>query len=123
MQNDRDSIEVPGALGLGQATATDISNAFFFFSFIAPLPFAVLSGSRIGEYKALRISFMLVMRTFYMGVEADYRQPENVWVYSALCHITSSGNPNFHQDFWIGSCHGPAESGNWGNQSHCLPLY
>ncbi|OQD98299.1 hypothetical protein PENSOL_c009G01338 [Penicillium solitum] len=76
MQNDRDGIEVPGVLGLGQATATNISNAFSFFSFIAPLPFAVLSDARIGKHKTLCISFMLVMRTFLMGVEDNYHQPE-----------------------------------------------
>lgn len=123
MQNDRDGIEVPGVLGLVQATATNISNAFSFFSFIAPLPFAVLSDARIGKYKTLCISFMSVMRTFHMGVEANYRQPEYVWMYSALCHITSSGDPGFHQDLWIGFCHGPAGSGNWGYQGHCLPVY
>ncbi|KAJ5519177.1 oligopeptide transporter, partial [Penicillium expansum] len=59
MQNDRDSIEVPGALGLGQVTATNISNAFSFFSFIAHLPFAILSDARTGKYKTLCISFIL----------------------------------------------------------------
>ncbi|KAI9035749.1 oligopeptide transporter [Aspergillus affinis] len=36
IQNDRDSTAVPGVLGLGQRTATNISSAFFFFSFLAP---------------------------------------------------------------------------------------
>ncbi|OQD63785.1 hypothetical protein PENPOL_c009G00790 [Penicillium polonicum] len=103
MQNDRDSTEVPGVLGLGQATATNISNAFSFFSFIAPLPFAILSDARIGRYKTLCISYMLVTRTFHMRVEVDHRQPKYMWVCGALRHITSSGNPSFYQDFWIGA--------------------
>ncbi|KAM5485498.1 peptide transporter ptr2 [Microsporum canis] len=59
IQNDRDSIAVPGALGLGQATATNISNAFFFFSFLSPLPFAILSDAWLGRYKTLCLSFSL----------------------------------------------------------------
>lgn len=123
MQNDRDSIEVPGVLGLGQATATNISNAFSFFSFIAPLPFAILSDARIGRYKALCISYMLVTCTFHMRVEVDHRQPKYMWVCGALCHITSSGNPSFYQDVRIGTCHGPARSGNWGYQGHSITFY
>lgn len=123
MQNDRDSTEVPGVLGLGQATATNISNAFSFFSFIAPLPFAILSDARIGRYKTLCISYMLVTRTFHMRVEVDHRQPKYMWVCGALRHITSSGNPSFYQDFWIGAWYGPARFGNWGYQGHSLTLY
>ncbi|KAF2720992.1 peptide transporter PTR2-A [Polychaeton citri CBS 116435] len=61
MQNKPDSIAVPGVLGLGQATATNISNAFSCFSFITPLPFAILSDSQWGRYKTLCISFLLVV--------------------------------------------------------------
>ncbi|KMP09483.1 peptide transporter PTR2-A [Coccidioides immitis RMSCC 2394] len=59
IQNDRGSIAVPGVLGLGQATATNISNAFAFFSFLSPLPFAILSDAWLGRYKTLCISFSL----------------------------------------------------------------
>ncbi|KAE8357813.1 hypothetical protein BDV27DRAFT_151002 [Aspergillus caelatus] len=59
MQNDRDSIAVPGVLGLGQATATNIPNALFFFLFLAPLPFAVVSDPWRGRYKTLCISYIL----------------------------------------------------------------
>ncbi|EFR02827.1 peptide transporter PTR2-A [Nannizzia gypsea CBS 118893] len=59
IQNGSDSIAVPGALGLGQATATNISNAFFFFSFLSPMPFAILSDAWLGRYKTLCLSFSL----------------------------------------------------------------
>ncbi|KAI9745050.1 MAG: hypothetical protein M1818_001328 [Claussenomyces sp. TS43310] len=59
MQNDADSIAVPGALGLGQATATNISNAFYFFAALSPLPFAVISDVWLGRYKTLCVSFVI----------------------------------------------------------------
>ncbi|KAH7132588.1 major facilitator superfamily domain-containing protein [Dendryphion nanum] len=46
---------IPGALGLGQATATNISNAFFFVSFLTPMLFAILSDTKLGRYKTLLI--------------------------------------------------------------------
>lgn len=58
IQNSRDNIAVPGALGLGQSSATNISNAFYFFSFLAPIPFAIVSDTWLGRYKTLRISFV-----------------------------------------------------------------
>ncbi|KAL8733934.1 MAG: hypothetical protein Q9181_003385 [Wetmoreana brouardii] len=53
MQNARESNGTPGALGLGQSTATNIFNAFFLFSFLTPMLFALLSDLYIGRYKSL----------------------------------------------------------------------
>ena len=47
---------LPGALGLGQATATNINNAFFFFACLTPVPFAIVSDTWLGRYKTLCIS-------------------------------------------------------------------
>lgn len=58
MQNDHDSIVIPGALGLGQATATNISSAFYFFTFLASTPFAIISDAWLGRFKTLCISFL-----------------------------------------------------------------
>ncbi|CAL8577144.1 peptide transporter ptr2 [Xanthoria parietina] len=52
MQNPRQAA-IPGALGLGQSTATNIFNAFFLFSFLTPMAFALLSDIYIGRYKSL----------------------------------------------------------------------
>lgn len=49
------SSALPGALGLGQATATNISNAFFLVSFLTPMLFAVLSDTKLGRYKTLML--------------------------------------------------------------------
>ena len=57
IQNDDKSIAIPGALGLGQATATNISSAFSMFSYLTPLPFAILSDVWIGRYKTVCIGF------------------------------------------------------------------
>ena len=55
MQNPRGNHAVPGALGLGQATAVNIYNAFFLFSFLTPVPFALVSDIWLGRYKTLMI--------------------------------------------------------------------
>lgn len=53
MQNARESDGTPGALGLGQSMATNIFNAFFLFSFLTPMLFALLSDVYIERYKSL----------------------------------------------------------------------
>jgi POT family proton-dependent oligopeptide transporter len=53
--HENPSATIPGALGLGQATATNISNAFFLVSFLTPMLFAVLSDSKLGRYKTLML--------------------------------------------------------------------
>ncbi|KAH9906637.1 POT family-domain-containing protein [Xylariomycetidae sp. FL2044] len=45
--------EVPGVLGLGQATATNIVNALMIGSYIAPVPAAVIADSWLGRYKTM----------------------------------------------------------------------
>lgn len=60
MQNSHDSVAVPGALGLGQATATNINSAFLFLTFLVPILFAILSDAWLGRYKTLCISYLLV---------------------------------------------------------------
>ncbi|MCJ1250448.1 hypothetical protein MMC30_007676 [Trapelia coarctata] len=59
MQNSLDDAAVPGALGLGQSTATNIYNAFYLFSFLTPLPFAIVSDVWLGRYKTLWISVIM----------------------------------------------------------------
>ena len=56
MQNSRDDAAVPGALGFGQSTATNIYNGFLFFSYLTPVPFAVVSDTWLGRYTTLIIS-------------------------------------------------------------------
>ncbi|MCJ1265026.1 peptide transporter ptr2 [Lobaria immixta] len=61
MQNARESNDNPGALGLGQSTATNIFNAFFLFSFLTPMLFALLSDIYIGRYKSLMAGLALYL--------------------------------------------------------------
>ena len=56
MQNPRHGSTNPGALGLGQQTATNISNAYLLVQFVAPLGFAVFSDLRFGRMKTLLFS-------------------------------------------------------------------
>ena len=56
MQNAPGDSAVPGALGLGQSRATTIFNSYYMFSFLTPIPFAVLSDAWIGRYKVLCLS-------------------------------------------------------------------
>ncbi|CAI7656749.1 unnamed protein product [Penicillium pancosmium] len=45
--------EVPGALGLHQATASNIVNALIIGSYITPVPAAVVADSWLGRYKTM----------------------------------------------------------------------
>lgn len=63
MQNEMDDKALPGALGLGQSTATNIYNAFFFFSYLSPLPFAIISDTWLGRYRTLCISLAYAVST------------------------------------------------------------
>ncbi len=53
MQNARNDPSVPGALGLGQSRATSIYNGYLFFTFLMPMPFALVSDFWLGRYKTL----------------------------------------------------------------------
>ncbi|KAK4174684.1 putative peptide transporter [Triangularia setosa] len=58
MQYPQGKEPVPGALGLGQATAVNISNAFFLFSFLTPMLFALISDIWLGRYKTLLLGLV-----------------------------------------------------------------
>lgn len=62
VQNDASSstTAVPGLLGLGQATATNISNAFNFFAYLSPVPFGILADTWLGHYNTLVLSISYV---------------------------------------------------------------
>ncbi|KAI8946014.1 MFS general substrate transporter [Xylaria longipes] len=61
LQNPRGNELLPGALGLGQSTATIIQNAFLFFEYITPLFFAFLSDGYLGRHKTMLISLALLV--------------------------------------------------------------
>lgn len=44
---------VPGALGLHQATASNIVNAVIIGSYIVPVPAAIVTDSWLGRYKTM----------------------------------------------------------------------
>ena len=67
MQNSP-GLAVPGELGLGQSTATNIYNAYYFFAFLTPLPFAILSDAWLGRYKTLCVSFLYVVTLYYLNL-------------------------------------------------------
>ncbi|KAK4614012.1 putative peptide transporter ptr2 [Fulvia fulva] len=60
MQNDSESRSPPGALGLGQATATAISNAYLVLSSLTPVPFAIVADLWLGRYRTLVVGLSLV---------------------------------------------------------------
>jgi hypothetical protein len=63
MQNPRTGSVNPGALGLGQQTATNLSNFFMLLQFVAPMPFAVLSDMKMGRLQTLMMSMWYVYTT------------------------------------------------------------
>jgi len=52
--------DTPGALGLGQATATRIYCAFYVGYYFAPIAFAMLSDSKLGRFRTLFLSLVSV---------------------------------------------------------------
>lgn len=58
LQNPRATGSIPGALDLGQATATNIYNAFFLFSFATPMLFGLIADLYIGRYRAMMIGML-----------------------------------------------------------------
>lgn len=61
LQNPRGNPLLPGALGLGQATATTIQSAFLFFRYLTPIPFAVVSDAYLGRHTTMHISLGYVI--------------------------------------------------------------
>lgn len=55
MQNPRGTGALPGILGLGQSTAVNIYNAFFLFSFLTPILFALAADLWLGRFKTLMV--------------------------------------------------------------------
>ncbi|KAB8237199.1 POT family-domain-containing protein [Aspergillus alliaceus] len=51
--------EVPGALGLGQATASNIVNVLIIASYITPVPAAIIADSWLGRYKTMLYSAII----------------------------------------------------------------
>ncbi|PWY67553.1 hypothetical protein BO70DRAFT_323715 [Aspergillus heteromorphus CBS 117.55] len=51
--------EVPGALGLGEATASDVINALTIASYLVPIPAAIVTDSWLGRYKTMLYSAII----------------------------------------------------------------
>ncbi|KAM3086336.1 peptide transporter ptr2 [Clarireedia jacksonii] len=74
LQNNRDDNANPGALGLGQVTATNIYNGYYLFAALASTPIGVLSDTKLGRFKTLAISLMsLAMLFTSLPPALDYR--------------------------------------------------
>jgi POT family proton-dependent oligopeptide transporter len=63
MQNPRGNGALPGILGLGQSTAVNIYNAFFLFSFLTPILFALVADLWLGRFKTLMVGLGQVADT------------------------------------------------------------
>ncbi|KAE8327791.1 major facilitator superfamily domain-containing protein [Aspergillus sergii] len=61
MQNPAGHQSLPGALGLGEAKASTIYNVFMFFSYLTPIPFAIISDVYLGRYRTLRLSLIFYL--------------------------------------------------------------
>ncbi|KAI4247378.1 MAG: hypothetical protein L6R42_009636, partial [Xanthoria sp. 1 TBL-2021] len=75
MQNPRGAA-IPGALGLGQSMATNIFNAFFLFSFLTPMAFALLSDIYSGRYKSLIAGLVYTMEQGFRGDQYVQKKPQ-----------------------------------------------
>ncbi|OTA98393.1 hypothetical protein M426DRAFT_326018 [Hypoxylon sp. CI-4A] len=61
LQNPRGNPHLPGALGLGESTATIIQNAFLFFQYLTPLPLGLISDAWLGRYRIMVISLAFLV--------------------------------------------------------------
>ncbi|KAF7949336.1 uncharacterized protein EAE97_002845 [Botrytis byssoidea] len=61
LQNPPGDEALPGALDLGESKATIIQNAFLFFQYLTPMPFALLSDAWLGRYKTMLFSLGLMV--------------------------------------------------------------
>ncbi|KAJ5292132.1 hypothetical protein N7478_001383 [Penicillium angulare] len=57
-QYGADNVSIPGALGLGESIASNVSSVFYAFSFLMSFVFAVLSDALLGRYKTLSFDFV-----------------------------------------------------------------
>ncbi|KAJ2992808.1 hypothetical protein NUW58_g755 [Xylaria curta] len=67
LQNPPGSSPSPGALGLGQDRASIIQNAFLFFQYLTPLPFAIVSDMWLGRYKTMLLGLLSTHRFQIVG--------------------------------------------------------
>jgi POT family proton-dependent oligopeptide transporter len=67
-QYDHENASIPGALGLGEAMASNISSAFYAFTFLTSVAFAVLSDAWLGRYITLCLSFWYVCSYFLPSI-------------------------------------------------------
>jgi proton-dependent oligopeptide transporter, POT family len=58
MQYGQNGVAIPGALGLGENTASNLSSAFYAFTFLTSVPFGILADAWLGRYKTLCLSFL-----------------------------------------------------------------
>lgn len=61
MQNRRDDVLRPGALGWGQARASQVSNAFYILALLSPIAAALVADKRLGRYRVLCITFVIYL--------------------------------------------------------------
>ena len=61
MQNGRDDPLRPGALGWGQARASQVSNVFFILALLTPIAAAVVADRQLGRYKVLCLTFFIYL--------------------------------------------------------------
>ena len=59
---------MPGALGLGQATATTITSIFSVLFFLTPLPLGILSDGWLGRYRTMILSLVLLLLGYVLLV-------------------------------------------------------
>ena len=45
--------EIPGALGLGESTASNIVNALMISSYMTPIPAAFMADGKLGRYRTM----------------------------------------------------------------------
>jgi hypothetical protein len=97
---------IPGVLGLREATATNIVNAMMAGGYLATIPAAVVADTWLGRYRTILISAMYDPRLVApIVIKLMIRQHRTLWFGDFVRDLLFSRRSSRYRGRWIGYCH------------------